>query len=394
MKLPYCIPSHHVLSLSLPTHFRILSVHHFLKSGSYEVIPNILRFHRILDLMSVFTLRLTDQASEYAPETSIGWHLTVELPDNPHHENAGSSVLIEYLVSSPIDKHVRWYLETYPVQCPWKVENPSIIKDYIQQYAIGLFRQLSVLHGIGSSPGIDTIVVEICETGSLPYSNVHALIWEVLELQDLWKEVWNLAYPPTLRQKPKSMPTVMVRRTIPPTTSLLQSTQSAFSTHSDDSDEESSVVTYGHFSSTTYDSRRQVLTEQSVDFNSSGQPVTTILGMTLTISCFRILLVVARGIDTERDLSLPGRQTRLLPDPDPSLIYEPLLAVIEKLKKDFHIQLEVCRPGTWHALGSILEEGGTGFYDMVHFDMHGGIKEDKGYVHSYSICVIRLELKM
>ena len=331
--------------------------------------------------MSVFTLRLTEQALGHASETSSGWHLTAELPDNPHHETAGSSVLIEYPVSFPIEKHLRWYLETYPLLCPWKVENPSIIKDYIQQYAIGLFRQLLVLHGIGSSPGIDTIVVEIYETGSLPYSNVHALLWEVLEIQDLWEEVWAWAYPPTLPQKPKSMPTVMVRRTIPQTLPLIQDTDSFFSSHSDDSDFESPKVTSGYISSTTYNSRRQVLTEQNVYTNSFGKQATAVLGMTLTINCFRILLVVARSIGTERDSSLPGRQTRLLHDPAPSLIYEPLLAVIEKLKKDFHIQLEVCRPGTWPALEILLEERGVGFYDMVHFDMHGGIEEENGYVY-------------
>ena len=336
--------------------------------------------------MSVFTLRLTEQAPGHASKTSVGWHLLVELPDNPHHETAGSSVLIEYPVSFPIEKHLRWYLETYPLLCPWKVENPTIIKDYIQQYAIGLFRQLPVLHGIGSSPGIDTIVLEIYETGSLPYPNVHTLFWEVLEIQDLWEEVWAWAYPPTLLQKPKSMPTVMVRRNIPQTLPLLHDTDSFFSSHSDDSDFESPQVIDGHVSSTTYDSRRQVLTEYSVCSNSSGQQTTAVLGMTLTINCFRILLVVARSIDTERDLSLPGRQTRLLYDPDPSLIYEPLLAAIENLKKDFHILLEVCRPGTWYALESLLEEGGAGFYDMVHFDMHGGVEEEKGYVHYKSIC--------
>jgi hypothetical protein len=60
-----------------------------------------------------------------------------------------------------------------------------------------------------------------------------------------------------------------------------------------------------------------------------------------------------------------------------TLLSRPLLELTERLRRDHRtpVKLVVVRPGCWKALENHLEEttakNGPGYYDLVHFDVHG-----------------------
>jgi hypothetical protein len=90
---------------------------------------------------------------------------------------------------------------------------------------------------------------------------------------------------------------------------------------------------------------------------------------------FNILLAVARQPNSD--------------DIDPFLS----ASVLSELCKQRSAGLEIARPGTWKAFERLLtfrthqwhEKGGTGpWFDIVHFDMHGSVKESEAYIHFLS----------
>jgi hypothetical protein len=72
---------------------------------------------------------------------------------------------------------------------------------------------------------------------------------------------------------------------------------------------------------------------------------------------FRILYVSARP-SLKQDIS-----------------YRAISRHIWELLKRTEISLDFVRPGTWTKFQSVLKDRGEGYYDLVHFDMHGTISK-------------------
>ena len=91
---------------------------------------------------------------------------------------------------------------------------------------------------------------------------------------------------------------------------------------------------------------------------------------------FNILLVVARNLTFDESAHQ---------DVDPGLTLRALLAIKRHLKMSnapYELNVEVVRPGTFNALQEHLqratEEHGPGYFNLVHFDMHGIIGTHNG----------------
>ena len=327
--------------------------------------------------MNVCTIRLTDRVDEPA---SDGWRVSVELPNAPTLEAAGTQVSMIYPFHRNIEKDIRWHLETYPVYTPWKVAMGFKIQKLVAEYAIGIFRQIPVLHEIGKAPDIDSIIIDVVETGFVS-SNIFELHWEALENPVVWDELWALVYPPKAIPKPKATPKVTVRRTI----YVADPSFDDYGMGSFDLDDLSSsddgeaIVQSSCKRVHESDGRRSIFKEQAAEYNMIWSEMQVHQKLDVSISFFRILLVVARSIDTEKHKKRPlTGARRLMFDIDPSLISEPLLEAISDLPKDLDVRLEVCRPGSWDALERTLRENEHGHYDLVHFDMHGAVIDTEG----------------
>ena len=342
--------------------------------------------------MGKYTLRLVDCAPAQSPASEddiSGWHVATQGRHRGHREDreddtAESQILIVYPFDVSIEKNIRWYLESFPTQTPWELRKASTVQKQIEDYAIGIFRQLQILHSIGISPDIDTIIIHVSDrdAGATP-SNIFRLHWEVLEHPKIWEELWALAFPPQLLRKRKPLPQVMVRRSIP------QQEQFGHDYGSDWGDDDRSdgsgpIVTGSFIKSYQSDGRRSITQEQKVDHYVMSTEPSISQQIHVKLSFFRILLVVARQIKTEKDIqSLAKNSTRARKkarDLDPSLISEPLLEVIDQLSGSLDVRLDVCRPGSWTALQVLLEQKGEGYYDLVHFDLHGDVIQSQGLV--------------
>ena len=336
--------------------------------------------------MGSYTLRLIDCAptqSSGPGDELDGWHVAIQ--GHRHgDELAGTQISIIYPFDISIEENIRWYLESFPTQTPWELRKASKVQKQISDYAVGIFRQLQILHRIGNTPGIDTIIIDVCERDSEETpSNIFRLHWEVLESPKVWDELWAIAFPPKLLRKRKPVPKVTVRRMIPQQEYVGNDNGVDWS-DDDLSDESRQIVTSSFTTVYHSDERRSIVLDQKVDYNAMGTEPLISQKIHIKLSFFRILLVVARRIDTEKDTQPQANESteadKISPDLDPSLISEPLLEAIGQLSESLDVRLEICRPGSWTALQSLLEEKGEGYYDLVHFDLHGAVIQSKGLV--------------
>jgi hypothetical protein len=84
---------------------------------------------------------------------------------------------------------------------------------------------------------------------------------------------------------------------------------------------------------------------------------------------FNILYMVARPWQ-DRDMFIDHR-----------LISRSLIQTLDKAgPSSVQVNLDIVRPGTWYALVEHLERSrvlnGRGYYDLIHFDMHGIVEEE------------------
>lgn len=295
---------------------------------------------------------------------------------------AETKISITYPSDISIEKNIRWYLESFPTRTPWELRQASKVQKQINDYAVGIFRQLQILHRISTSPDIDTIIIDVSDrdSGATP-SNIFRLHWEVLESPRIWDELWAIAFPPRLLRTRKPVPKVTVRRTIPQHEHIVNNNGVDWG-DDDLSDESGRIVTSSSTRSYQSDGRRSIVQNQKVDYDVMGTEPLISQQIHIKISFFRILLVVARRINSEKDTQPPANEStnKTSPDLDPSLISEPLLEAIGQLSESLDVRLEVCRPGSWSALQSLLKKKGEGYYDLVHFDLHGAVLQSKGLV--------------
>lgn len=355
--------------------------------------------------MGRYTLRLVDCAPTQlvAPEDDLaGWHVAVQGHDQGEgegDEEAGTQISIMYPFDNSVEKNLRWYLEPFPEETPWELRKASLVQKQIDDYAIGIFRQLQILHSIGISPDIDTIVIEVSDrnAGATP-SNIFRLHWEVLESPKVWDELWAIAFPPKLLRNRKPIPRVMIRRVISQQGQFGHNNGGDWADDDDGdlSDESGRIVTGSFIRSYQSDGRRSILQDQKVQYDAMGMASSLNQQIHIKLSLFRILLVVARRIKTEKNTrSQANKSTRgkkKAPDLDPSLISEPLLEAIDQLSESLDVRLDVCRPGSWTALQSLLEQKGEGYYDLVHFDLHGDVLQPKGLVTRANVTKCKRDL--
>jgi hypothetical protein len=92
---------------------------------------------------------------------------------------------------------------------------------------------------------------------------------------------------------------------------------------------------------------------------------------------FIILLVVARSFQKDKsDVEYLADKN----DASPAQVQAPLMQIISQLRairKAYRLELEIVRPGSWEEFKNHLEESGPGYFDLIHFDLHGGPLDSK-----------------
>ena len=69
---------------------------------------------------------------------------------------------------------------------------------------------------------------------------------------------------------------------------------------------------------------------------------------------------------------------------DHRIMLAPLIELISKLPADYGFHFDVVRPGTFEALGRFLDAKDHGFYDIVHFDVHGRVRKGQSFLRFVS----------
>lgn len=334
--------------------------------------------------MGYYTLFFMDcaPASSDAPRKDTdGWRMAVA--GYPYTEWLdGMQVSVNYPFNTSIDNNFQLYLEDLPTSMPWEVRQGVKSQKQIYQYATAIFNQLNVLHELAISPNIDHIIIDVSERNTRPgSSNIFRLYWEVLENPKVWDELWEMMYSTEPLKRRPPIPKIVVRRTIPSQTHVGVGSSLGWIGDEDWSEDDDDLNhQVGRLVlSTSFErwlqsgERRSILSSRGVNKSVLGRWITQNLHVELKF--FRILLVIARNIKTERASAKRKCKPR---DPDPSLISEPLLEAIAQLSGSIDVRLEICRPGSWSALKNLLRDKENGYYDLVHFDMHGEIDESKG----------------
>jgi hypothetical protein len=89
-----------------------------------------------------------------------------------------------------------------------------------------------------------------------------------------------------------------------------------------------------------------------------------------------ILLIIARNLQEKE----PGEYYEV----DPGITLRVILQIKHKLQMDkgarHQINLEIVRPGTFAALEAHLKLKGKGYFDIIHFDLHGRVDKSNKYV--------------
>lgn len=219
----------------------------------------------------------------------------------------------------------RWYLEEYSTRHPFEEGKAHRVAQSIEDYAKGLFARLDLhrmLLSLHSSNPAEEPVALTLEIIALPNTDLvlsnnqsfHRLHWELLETPSLW---------------PSFISEVAVTRIV------------AGVNVDPDS--------------------RQVL-PLSVPLVSSPP----------TRGTYNVLLVISRDLKSDMQDALPDS------------VLNALLRVQAELKTrayPFLLNVEVVRPGTFAALEEHLKTSthrhGPGYFDLVHFDMHGIVRQGR-----------------
>lgn len=225
----------------------------------------------------------------------------------------------------------RWYLEQYVECLPFSVDRAKEAELLLENYPEDLLRQLSLREVLASdlkdAPfNLDSVLlsIEVChnsDDGGCSVDTIHRLFWELLEDPELWCH-------PRLA--------VVVERSVS-------------SPHSD----------------------RPLQTDR---LDCWKQP-----DGTLTLN---VLVVVARNIT---------QTPSTYDDISPFLATDALIKVqkiLAETRSPIQIRLEIVRPGTFASFINHLERARTihgkhGYFQVVHFDMHGTIGTRKGKLNSY-----------
>jgi len=208
-------------------------------------------------------------------------------------------------------------------------ENAELMSQKVTQYGSDLF------NGLGLGPISDDlkgaeVAIEIVESGPINgfVNNIHRIRWEQLENENLWVE----------GSQPDQLKTVSVRRIVPPVRKKVEKHKEI---------------------------RRTIGSREK----ESGR--------------INILLIIARRLKKEND----GKYYEI----DPAITISHILQMkrrLEKEKAPHQIALEVVRPGTFAALKFHLETKPVGYFDIVHFDLHGAVRQDSRYALMHDVLLL------
>jgi len=197
------------------------------------------------------------------------------------------------------------------------------MSESIYKYGSDLFDQLS-FGGVSDMLKFPKLNIEIKEAPRIEgtINSIHRLRWEQLEHSDLWQR--NSAHP---------CRDVTVRRTVP------------------QMDKKDKGYTFTLARSKPQGKQKE-----------KGKVY--------------VLLVIARSVK---------RKGQGYFEIDPAITLSTILQMkhrLQKLKDRHQIALEIVRPGTFAALKQHLESRPVGYFDIIHFDLHGKISGDSRYATS------------
>ena len=246
----------------------------------------------------------------------------------------GELALSESRVKDPLTPSqmatCRWYLEQYAQNAPFSSDRAAEAENLLGDYPDELLKQLPLRrvllpHLEAGAYTLHSVLlsIDICnDDDACSGESIHRLFWETLEAPQLWSHnSWQ----------------VEVRRSVWP---------------------------------------------HGIDLVSSPQPGLSPPHRAAT-SALNVLLVIARDLSND-----PSQYS----DADPDIAANALFKVKEGIRKTNRstiLNLEIARPGTLEALRKHLQGSeqrhGPGYFDIVHFDMHGkvGVRKSKGTMEGF-----------
>ena len=232
----------------------------------------------------------------------------------------GECVRRGVVLTDPFDKYesneCRWYLETYLPQSPYEGSRAGEVRRQLDRYKSDLFEQIFDQGQVLKGKKGEILALTILIQES-------TTITTLAEASSIHKLHWEILEDPALWNGME----VECRR-------VIQTPRS-----------------------------QQPNTDEK-DHKVTDKPLGT----------FTILLVVARI------LSATITQYQ---DTDPTTASRPLLALVDDIKTKIskvNFEVEIVRPGTFSAFEKHLKSKDPGYYDLVHFDLHGRVARRRGSV--------------
>ncbi|KAK3370978.1 hypothetical protein B0T24DRAFT_531291, partial [Lasiosphaeria ovina] len=226
---------------------------------------------------------------------------------------------------TPVEKsECAWYLQGYAQQSPFSVTRAEKAAALVASYPRSIISQLELRKTVETrvtGGGKKSVLIEVSEGTVSADSTVHQLWWELLEDGKNWD--------------PEGVSEIDIRLR-----RLLE--------HGDP----------------------QVAKEPGVPIRVHTWPSAA------DFQTVNVLMVVAR------DLSEGSASYRDISPFVSSGILSRIRSHLKEINSPVQLRLEIVRPGTFTALEEHLESTrdrlGTGYYAIVHFDMHGAVKMRKG----------------
>jgi hypothetical protein len=264
------------------------------------------------------------QADKPQEDDCLSWLISV----STNNKSAYTNLYLKDPLDPEQKANCRWYLEQYVQQSPFSITRAQEAAECLQNYQKELLKQLRLMELVRSVSGNYTakklsLFIEVLEEtleSAGSGRTVHQLHWELLEDATIWDHD-NIE--------------ILVRRSI---------------NHSD----------------------RPL---------SSNYRIKSLPKINGPGSSINILLIVARDI---------SKKPAAYSDVSPSMAS----AILSRLRLDLRatgsplqLNVEIVRPGTLASLEQHLERSqtvhGSGYFHIVHFDLHGGVHMRKGSKVAY-----------
>ncbi|KAF3906108.1 hypothetical protein ABW21_db0209389 [Orbilia brochopaga] len=259
------------------------------------------------------------------------------------------------------EEDLRWLLEDHAVKQPNWLKKASTVSKAIKEYGGSLYNDIR--HSLEDvvlgnyqlrrqNDGLHRMAICLLIAGENDDNSIHALHWEALELQpDLDINIVRSIYPMTTFSKETDAKAGTIDEM------AIDAVDEDGKMDLDIENFDSGVLSSSELKFDTHIDLSTTLNIPEVE--STGR---------ISRSPLRVLFCTARSA------GLPNV------DIEYRVIARAVHDALSSLIASRQIQMDFVRPGTWEALQSALNSKPTGYYHLVHFDVHGKVTKKRAFI--------------